>query len=162
MFRNVLAAISGYIVMALLVMAGFSVALAAPGFAFRPDSLDVTNGWLAYTLTLSFVAAMAGGFVCAAVARKPQPVLALAIVVLVLGLFEASRNQMKATPARSAEELRSMSMMDKAQISVQPTAYSFALPFVGACGVLAGGRLRGRQRGSTVTAVSTELAMKHT
>lgn len=142
MFRNVLAAIAGYIVMALLVIAGFSVALAAPEFAYQADSLDVTSGWIAYTLALSFVAAVAGGFVCAAIARKPRPVAALAIVVVLLGLLEAGRNLMKSRPAMTHEQLAAMSIMDKAQISVQPTAYAFALPFVGAAGILVGGQLR--------------------
>lgn len=144
MLRNVLSAIAGYIVMAVIVMAGFSVALLAPDFAYQKSSLDVTAGWIAYTLVLSFLAAVVGGFVCAAIARKPQPVIALAIAVLLLGLLEAGRNQMKTKPAMTPEELAAMSMMDKAQISVQPTMYSFALPFVGAAGILVGGRLRRR------------------
>ena len=64
MGRAILAAFAGYLTLAVIVMAGFSLVLIAPTFAYQPDSLDVTGGWLVYTIGLSFVAAVLGGFVC--------------------------------------------------------------------------------------------------
>ena len=67
---------SGYLEAALLLVErshfpqAFSVALAAPEWAFRADSFDVRPGWLVYTLIASAVAAAVGGLVAAVVARR--------------------------------------------------------------------------------------------
>jgi hypothetical protein len=142
MLRYVLSVIAGYAAMAVVVMAGFAVAFVAPDFAYQKDSLDVSTGWLVYTLVLSLVGAIVGGFVCGWIARDYRPVVALAALALAFGLFEAARNAGRARPTKSPQEIAAMSMMDKAQISVQPTAYAWTLPFVGAAGVLIGGRMR--------------------
>jgi hypothetical protein len=61
-------------------------------------------------------------------------------VTLAFGLFEAVRNSQRERPNKTAAEIAAMSMMEKAQISIQPTAYSWSLPFIAAAGVLIGGR----------------------
>ena len=77
--------------------------------------------------------------------------IALAVIVLLFGLFEAGRNQMRTRPTKTPEEIAAMSITDRAQISVQPPLYAFLLPFVGAAGVLLGGRLK-RQAPDAITA----------
>lgn len=142
MLRSILSVIAGYVVMAVIVVAGFSVAFIAPDFAYQAGSLNVSTGWLVYTIVLSFVAAVAGGLVCALIARKYQPVVVFAVVALAFGLFEAVRNGQRERPSKTAAEIAAMSMMDKGQISVQPIAYAWSLPFIAAAGVLIGGRMR--------------------
>src|SRR5262245_15942325 len=65
MIRFIASIVAGYLVMAVLVVLGFSVAMVAPNFAFEQDRLDVTPGWILYSLVVSLVAAAAGGLVAA-------------------------------------------------------------------------------------------------
>src|SRR5262249_56106386 len=69
MFRFIIAVVVGYLVMVVLVVATSSVAFVVPDVAFQKDSFDVTHGWLAYALAVGLVAAVAGGFVAARIAR---------------------------------------------------------------------------------------------
>ena len=140
MFRFIVAVVVGYLVMAVLVVAAFSVAVVAPDFAFRADSLDVTAGWLVWTLAASVVAAGAGGFVAAVVARRRSAATALAGLVLGAGLLSAVGNLAKEWPA--GESAARPNVPERAARAVQPVWYSFLLPVLGAGGVLAGGRLR--------------------
>ena len=48
----------------------------------------------------------------------------------------------KAVRANLLSLQNTASMMDKTQMSVQPTAYAWSLPFIAAAGVLIGGRMR--------------------
>jgi hypothetical protein len=142
MLRSVLSVIAGYAVMAIIVVAGFSVAFIAPDFAYQAGTLDVSTGWLVYTIVLSFLAAVAGGLVCVSIARSYQPVVVFAVLVLAYGMYEGFRNSQRERPNKTAAEIAAMSMMDKGQISVQPTAYAWSLPFIATAGVLIGGRIR--------------------
>lgn len=148
MLRSILSVIAGYAVMAVIVVAGFSVAFVAPDFAYQAGTLDVSTGWLVYTIVLSFLAAVAGGLVCVLIARNYQPVVVFAAIVLAYGMYEAYRNGQRERPNKTAAEVAAMSMMDKAQMSVQPAAYAWSLPFIAAVGVLIGGRVGpGRRTG---------------
>lgn len=141
MVRFIAAVALGYLVMAVLVLAAFSVALVAPDFAFRAGSFDVTVGWLAYTLAASLVAATAGGFVAAAVARRRQAASILAALVLILGLGSGLANLVRERPG-AAESPAGMSVTERASRAVQPTWYALAVPFLGASAALVGGRIR--------------------
>lgn len=138
MVRTILAVIAGYVTLAILVMLAFSVAVAAPDFAFQPQSTSVTPAWLVYASVASVVAAAAGGAVAAWIGRGPRPAYILAGLMLVFGIVEAIRNSKKAPPNASPDQLAAMSVMDKAQVAVQPVWYSWSLPLLGAAGVLAG------------------------
>ena len=89
MLKNIGAVVAGYIVMFVLVFVTFSAAYLAMGAegAFKTGSYEVTALWLAVSFVLSFIAALGGGFVCAAIAKNPKATLALAGLVLVLGLL---------------------------------------------------------------------------
>jgi hypothetical protein len=138
MVRLLIAVAVGYGVMTVLVLAAFSLALLAPGFAFQPETCDVTPEWLVWTLATGLAAATAGGFVAVAVARRRQAAWVLAGLVLVLGLLSAGMSLTHERPPSSASAA-GLSVVERARRAVQPTWYAISLPFLGACGVLAGG-----------------------
>ena len=144
MLRIVLAVIAGYLAMAVLVFATFTGAYLAMGTegAFRPGSFDVSTLWIVVSVILSFIAALAGGWVCALVGRRRAAAVALAAVVVVLGLavaaMEFTHSGEQVPAARSGE----ISNFDAMQMAQQPTWLTLLNPFLGAAGVLLGARFR--------------------
>ena len=108
--------IGGYVVLALIVIGGVWIVAAALGVE---DPGDISAGYLAANLVLSFVAAVAGGYAAAWIAGPLRLVATaiLAVIVLVLGLLMESGTG-------------------------QPDWYPLALALVGAGGVAIGGWLR--------------------
>jgi hypothetical protein len=154
MARSVLGVIAGYVVMALLVFASFSAAYLLMGAdgAFRPNSYEVSGLWLATSFVLALLAAVAGGYVCAAISRRTLAPLVLAVVVLVLGMMAAA----PALTARGESPVRTGDVPNLAAASQARTPPWVALlnPLVGAAGVLAGARLRGERPGRAAEAVA--------
>ncbi|HRJ49357.1 MAG TPA: hypothetical protein PKU91_02415, partial [Phycisphaerales bacterium] len=91
MFRAIAGVIVGYIVMGLIVFVGLTAAYFALGAdrAFMPGSLVISGLWVGVMVVVGIVAAIAGGAVCALIARRPMPVKVLAGIVLALGLIMA-------------------------------------------------------------------------
>ena len=80
MVRSILAVLAGFIVMVVLVMALFvalAFSLGAEGM-FQPGSFKSSSTAHVAALVVSIVGALAGGWLCALIARKRTPVLALA------------------------------------------------------------------------------------
>ncbi|HVJ79834.1 MAG TPA: hypothetical protein VNC50_02095 [Planctomycetia bacterium] len=147
MLRKVLAALLGYVTMAVLVMAAFSVAFLDPGFAFFKDGITVKTDFLIFVTVMSFLAAMAGGWVAC---RKGgmHAALGLALFATVFGFIEAARNARRPVPNLAPEEIAKLDLPGKLKIAVQPNAYAAALPLLGAAGIMTGAWLAGRRNAS--------------
>lgn len=147
MLRTVLAAIVGYLALALFVGVALMVAwmMVGAGFAFRPGTTDVTLGWLAINIPLSFIGAVLGGFVAALIDRSPRKtaVKVLALLVVALGLALALKTLRAGTP-QPPKPISELSSLEAGAYAKQPTWYSFAIPFIGAAGILMGGHLQKR------------------
>lgn len=147
MLRTIGGVAGGYITMILFVFVLFSIAYLAMGAdgAFKPGSYDVTALWLIVSFVLSFLAAIVGGFVCAAIARNSRGPLILAGLVVVLGLImcisvlTASNSDAARIRAANVGNLEAM------QNAKQPTWVALLNPLIGAAGVILGARLK-RQR----------------
>jgi hypothetical protein len=145
MTRTIGAVVLGYLVMAVLIFATFSGAYLAMGAdaAFRRGTFDPSSLWIIVSFILGFGAAVAGGWVCAAVARDGRAVSILAIVVLVLGLISAVPTlRRRPTTEPRLGDVPNMEAMTKAHT---PTWIAFLNPFLGVAGLLLGGRLSGRR-----------------
>jgi hypothetical protein len=142
MGRKIAGVVAGYVVMFVAVFAAFSIAFVALGAdrAFKPGSYDVTGLWLAVSTALSFVAALLGGWVAAAIGRNAQVPRLLAVVVVVLGVLLAipSLNAPRPDVPRTDDVGNADAMMN----ARQPPAVALLNPVIGAVGVLAGGRMR--------------------
>jgi hypothetical protein len=148
MVRNIGGVIVGYILMALLIFLTFSATYLLMGAdgAFKPGTYEVSGLWLAASFVLSLIAAAAGGYVCAAIARGGRAPLALAVLVLVLGLLAAIPVLKAAGDGRElAVRTGDVPNMQAMQSAVQPGWVALLNPFLGAAGVLAGAGLRRRR-----------------
>lgn len=142
MLRSILAVVVGYVVMACVVFATFSIAYLTMGAdgAFRPDSFEPSTVWIVTSFVLGFIAALVGGFVCAMIAKGSQAPLVLAGLVLVLGLLLA----IPVITGSDEPMVRTGSVgnLEAMQNARQPAWVALLNPFIGAAGVLAGAKAR--------------------
>ncbi len=152
MWRNIGAVILGYVVMFAVVFVTFSIAFLMMGTtgAFEKGSYDVTVLWLIISFALGLIAAVAGGFVCAAVAKGSKAPLALAGLVLVLGLLMALPMLTPSDDGQPATREADVSTFDAMQKGKQSPWVALANPFVGVIGVLLGSKIKAG-RGRAVT-----------
>lgn len=146
MLRSVLAVIVAYILTFILQVAAFTTiyTLMGANWSFKPASYQASTRWTAMQFAVVLVTAIIGGLICAVIAKGGRAPLALAAVVLVLGLGLA----LLSTALRPADtnEVRTgnvpnMEAMSKAR---HPMWVVFLGPFIGAVGVVIGGKLRRR------------------
>ena len=144
MLRSILGVIIGYIVMFILNVAAFMTiyTIVGPDWSFEPRSYQASTRWTVMQFAVVLVCAIIGGLVCAVIAKGGKAPLALAAVVIVLGCLLG----LTATVLRPADthEVRTgsvpnMEAMSKAR---HPTWVVFLGPFIGAVGVVIGGKLR--------------------
>jgi hypothetical protein len=144
MLRTILSVVVGYVAIFILVFFTLAVAfmvMKADG-ALKPGSFETSSLWLVVSITLGFVVAAIGGFISAAIARKPSGPIALAIVVLVLGLIFAIPALRPAESEEPAVRAGDVGMMEAMQKAKQPPWFAIVNPFIGAAGVLIGSRFR--------------------
>ncbi|MFL6227845.1 MAG: hypothetical protein ACJ741_03595 [Pyrinomonadaceae bacterium] len=145
MARSILAVIVGYLVVFLFIFVLFTGLYLTLGSnaSFKPGSYQPSVLWLVLSTLLALVAAIVGGYVCAVLARGGRAPLALAALVLVLGIIFAVPVLMAPeTNAARTSELTNMEAMMQAK---EPAGVALANPLLGAAGVLVGGRLRRRR-----------------
>jgi hypothetical protein len=119
-------------------------AIIGPDHAFKPRSYLASNRWVAISLVLIFVSAVIAGLVCAAIAKGGRAPLALAAVVVVLGLLFAIPAVKKAKDNAGLARVGEVSQMEAAEKAYWPIWAPFTFPFLSAVGVLVGGRLKKR------------------
>jgi hypothetical protein len=146
MLRSVLAVIVAYILLFILQVAAFTTIYTLMGadWSFKPASFQASTQWTAMQFMMILFTSIIAGLICAAIAKGGRAPLALAAVVLVLGLGLAALS----TALRPADtnEVRTgnvpnMVAMSKAR---HPAWVVFLGPFIGAVGVVIGGKLKRR------------------
>jgi hypothetical protein len=147
MGRTILGVVLGYVTMFAVVFLSFSAAYLAMGAdrAFLPGRYEVSPLWLTISIALSVVAALAGGFVCATIARSRKAPVALAGLVVVLGILSAiAQWQSPREPSKPRDsQVANLEAMMQAR---EPIWLSVLQPVIGACGALGGARLRQDRR----------------
>jgi len=146
MIRAIVAVIVAYVVMFLLIFLTFTgiYLLLGADRAFRPGSYEASNLWLGIAFGVNLIVAIIGGLICAAIAKGGKAPLALAIVVFVLGLLLAIPSLMAQKPNPNMVRTGSVSNLEAMQRAREPTWVPFTFPFIGAIGVLIGGKLKRR------------------
>lgn len=96
--------------------------IAGRGFAFRPGTTEVTPGWLAINIPLSFIGAVLGGFVAALIDRSPRRTAAkaLALLVVAMGLALALRTLRVGAP-KPRKPTSQFSSFEAGAFAQQPT-----------------------------------------
>lgn len=144
MLRGILGVIAGYVVMFVVVFGSFTAAYLAMGAekAFRPGTYDVSMLWIAISIVLGLVAAIAGGLVCAAIAKGGKAPMALAILVVVLGVLMAIPTLNAPDAGAPVERTGDVGNMAAMQSARTPSWVAFLNPVIGAVGVMLGAGLR--------------------
>lgn len=144
MGRIIGSVIVGYITMAVGVFVLFSAAyvLLGAGASFRPGSWDVSAEWITVSIAVGIVAALAGGYIAAVIARSPTGPRSLAVVVLILGLLVALPVLLGTGETATGPRPESVGLFNAMQNAQQPTWIALLNPLLGALGVMIGARLK--------------------
>ena len=145
MLRSVLGVIVAFILLAILQVASFMTMYGLMGtdWSFKPASYQPSTRWTAMQFVIIMVTSIIAGLICAAIARGGKAPLALAAVVLVLGLGAALlRTSLR--PDTHEARIGSVSQQDARDKARHPLWVVFLGPFIGAVGVVIGGKLRRR------------------
>lgn len=145
MVRKIAGVIVGYLALVILVFAMLSIVYLAmgPDVAFRPSTYEASMTWIITSFILSFLAAGIAGYICAIIARDKRAWIALACLVVILGVLTAisvliSSNQVPETRTANVSNIEAM------QKARQPAWVALMNPIVGAGGILLGARLNRR------------------
>ncbi len=144
MGRIVGGVIAGYVTMFVGVFILFSLAwmvLGADG-AFHAGSWDVSAAWIGLSIVIGFLAAVAGGYLCALIARNPRGPQSLVVVVVVLGLLMALPVLFGAGTDAPAVRPAAVGMFEAMQYAQQPGWTAVLNPLLGALGVVIGARTK--------------------
>jgi len=146
MGRSIAGVIVGYIGMFILNFIGFVglYAVIGPSQAFQPGLYLASNKWIAISCVIIFITGMIAGLICAVIANGGKAPLALAIVVVVIGLLLAIPAMMKAEANAKLVRTGDVPSMEAAQKAYWPIWTPFTFPFISAIGVLVGGKLKKR------------------
>ncbi len=143
MLRSVLAAVAGYVTIAVAVFASLSIAFSflGPEFAFHEASSQSTLQWTLVALLSGLLSALAGGWVAGRVGKSSQAFLILVGIVLVLGIVSAVYSMTSRPQIVADADTSDWGFIKASRGASQPVWYVFLVPLVGALGVLWGGRL---------------------
>ena len=148
MARAIIGVIVGYIGMFILNFLGFVTlyAVIGPEQAFEPGLYLASTKWIAISFVIIFITGTIAGLICAAIAKGGKAPLALAVVVIVLGLLLAIPGTMKGQANAKLVRAGDVPQMEAAGKAYWPIWTPFTFPFISAFGVLIGGKLK-RRRG---------------
>jgi ABC-type Na+ efflux pump permease subunit len=134
--------IGGYAVMAVgvMVLMGFAWMITGANRAFQADTWDVSLSWMLIGIVVGVLAAVAGGYVCMAIAKDTRAVMWLLVVVLVIGLTIAVMTAMT-PPIPDRVRPMSLGMFEAMRGARQPVWLAFLNPVIGVIGVVIGARL---------------------
>jgi small-conductance mechanosensitive channel len=145
MLRAILAAIVGYVLLAVVLMVLLFGAYFAVGVerSFQPASYEPSTLWLALMFASGLVAAILGGFVATKIGGPRGVRIFLGLIVAMAALEVA----MRIGKANEEPEVRGadVSAMDAAMKASPPLWVTLVNPVIGIAGVLVGARMAGKK-----------------
>ncbi|MGZ5482651.1 MAG: hypothetical protein ACXWID_11775 [Pyrinomonadaceae bacterium] len=146
MVRSIIAVIVSYIAMFALNFLGFVglYAIVGPSHAFKPRLYLASNRWILMGVAVMFVSGIIAGLICAAIARGRKATLALAGLILVVGLLLAIPAVMKSRANAGMVRVGDVTSMEAMEKASWPVWAPLVFPFVSAVGALVGGKLKKR------------------
>lgn len=146
MVRSIIAVIVSYITMFVLNFLGFVglYAIVGPSHAFKPRLYLASNRWILMGVAVMFVSGIIAGLICAAIARGRKATLALAGLILVVGLLLAIPAVMKSRANAGMVRVGDVTSMEAMEKASWPVWAPLVFPFVSAVGALVGGKLKKR------------------
>ena len=143
MGRSIGAAVAGYVVMVLVVMLGAAVqwfVLGAEG-SFQEDSTVASTSWSAIACVAGLLAAIAGGFAASKIDVSPNRLGVKILLGLILGLglvLALAQMAGKPKPLPKDKKIADLTFVEAGEYASSPTWYNFAIPIIGAIGVVIG------------------------
>jgi hypothetical protein len=146
MVRSIIGVVVSYITMFVLNFLAFVglYAIVGPGQAFKPRLYLASNRWIAMGVAVMFVSGIIAGLLCAAIARGRKATLALAVLILAVGLVMAIPAIMKGRANAGMVRVGDVPAMEAAKKAYWPIWVPFAFPFISAVGTVIGGKLKKR------------------
>ena len=146
MVRSIIAVVVSYITMFVLNFLAFVglYAIVGPSNAFKPRSFLASNRWIAMGVAVMFISGIIAGLLCAAIARGRKATLALAVLILAVGLVMAIPAIMKGRANAEMVRVGDVPAMEAAEKAYWPVWVPFAFPFISAVGAVIGGKLKKR------------------
>lgn len=145
MARTIIGIVVAYVAMFVLISVAFTAEYMVLGasHAFKPGSFEASDQWIATGVIINLIVSIAGGFICAAIAKRGKAVTVLAIVAFVLGLLLSIPTLMvpRTGAARATDDVPMFEAMQKAE---EPRWVPFTQPVIGVIGILIGGKLKRR------------------
>jgi hypothetical protein len=143
MLRTILGVVIGYVVMFALVFLTLMLVFMSmgPEWSFEPNSFEASTGWIAMSFVANLAIGIIGGLLCSLIANEARAPLSLAVLVFVLGMLlaiPAIVAQESTTNLARHGEVTQLEAMENAR---EPLWVPFTFPFVGAIGVLIGGKV---------------------
>lgn len=136
----------GYFTMAIalvLLFLGLYMILGVEG-SYQPGSYEVSMTWAVLSVMISFGCAVLGGIVCAKYTDSKKAVLALAVLVLILGVLSVMMTAGNVpTDSTRPPDVDVMEAMTNAQ---SPAWANYSNPIIGILGTWLGGWLVLRKR----------------
>jgi peptidoglycan/LPS O-acetylase OafA/YrhL len=147
MLRSIVAVIASYAVMIVFFVAVFTGCYIALGSerVFQTDSYEVSTLWIGLTIVLSFLGALIGGYLCAAISKSNRICQVFAFIVFFLGLL-ACIPAMKRNPDAPNVRAGEVTNLEAMRLAVTPLWVHLATPVISAAAVLLGARITGRGR----------------
>ena len=146
MVRKVLGVIAGYILMVILQVAAFMTVYTVMGanWSFKPRAYQASTRWTLMQFAVILITAAIAGFVCALIAKSGKAPLALAALVLFLGLVMATVKVTTQPPDTHEVRFGPTPNMEAMQKARNHSWVLFLGPVIGAVGVVIGGKLKKR------------------
>ena len=146
MVRSIIAVIVSYISMFVLNFLGFVslYAIVGPSQAFRPRLYLASNRWILMGVAVMLVSGIIAGLICAAIARGRKATLALAGLILVVGLLLAIPAIMKSRANTGMVRVGDVTSMEAMEKATWPVWAPLVFPFVSAVSAVIGGKLKRR------------------
>ncbi|MDX1577225.1 MAG: hypothetical protein R3266_02025 [Gemmatimonadota bacterium] len=141
--RNVLAALGSYVALFAIIFVSFSIVwlILGPEGSFVEASWDVSGAWVAASIILGLLAAIAAGSLCARLQANRHGVHILIAIIVFMGLLSAMPGGEAAVTGPRPEDV---SMFDAMSSAEQPRWILWLNPFIGIAGVLLGARWTAR------------------
>jgi hypothetical protein len=138
MLRSIGGVVVGYVAL-FIVTAGLFMTMwfgLGPDQIFEPGTFHPNIILNIGAPAISVLGALLGGWVCAKVSRSRKAVIALASIVLIVGLVAAYFTLQKPEPGARDPKWTAKETMDHGR---EPNWYALANPFIGCFGILLGG-----------------------
>ncbi len=148
MVRNLAGILIGYIAMVIFMFITFTILYKLLGTegSFDPGTFHVSNNWIVFSIILSFLAAIDGGWVCMLISKNKNAVLFLAGLVLVIGLISSFTKMNESSVIKDKPRIGKVTNTIAMQNAVQPNFVLILNPILGAIGIFSGSKLKKEQK----------------